>query len=122
MKRLCPMTGQVRREARVRLLNVSLQSMTLIGKSTREKRWQTCDCLSSENNVDVRNVLANPIAIALRDAATNGDHALATRGLRRADHSRNLSVQTSIRLLPNATRHINDYISLVRRCNLNKAS
>ena len=96
------------------LLGVDLDLLSVVGEGLLQERRQAGERARAEDDVGGGDVGADLLAIALRDAAADGDHAFSAGRLRRAHHGGRLTIEALVGVLAHAARHEDDDIGLLR--------
>ena len=92
--------------------------MPAIGDDALEQTRQTCKVMSTENDIEMRELSRQLFPITLPDAPANRDDTLRqrrTRTQRNVFHGSNLTVKPGIGRLTNAAGHVNEDIGLLNR-------
>ena len=115
---LRPVRGKVRGESAVALRDVHLQRTRRVVEGIGDELGHRGQGAGPEDDVHVGDALAKLLAVTLCDAAANRHHAPAAGRLRRAYHGRRHAVQVGVRVLAHAARHVDDYVRLFGRGDL----
>ena len=113
MEALRAPAGKVGGEAAALLAGVHLDDGAVVGKRLGEKLRQARERRGAEDDVRRGDVLADLLAVALRDAAADGNDPAAAGRLGSAHHGRGLAVEALVGVLADAARHEDHDVSLV---------
>ena len=113
VKALRASAGKVGGEAAALLAGVHLDDGAVVGKRLGEKLGQARERRGAEDDVRRGDVLADLLAVALRDAAADGNDPAAAGRLGSAHHGRGLAIEALVGVLTDAARHEDHDVSLV---------
>ena len=116
------MARQVGREPAALLDGVDRDRGPVAGDRVLEQARQLGQGARAEHDVDVGDVLAQGLAVALGDAAAHGQDPPAGGRGRKAHEVRGLAVQVGVGLLPHRARHEHDDVGLLGPHHLDAAA